>query len=92
MELTWQKVKVNKNKITATHQEGAIMSPQPALTADEQTLNDVWNERKYKRLPAAIPRECLARTACVFFPVRSSLLMKCPANYFGHDEENENMR
>ena len=22
---------------------------------------------------------------CVFFPVRSSLLMKCPANYSGHD-------
>jgi hypothetical protein len=50
--------------------------------------------------PEAVPnksaapdrRECLAQTACVFFPVRSSLLMKCPANYSGHHEENENMR
>ena len=87
-----KKPKGKKNKIRATHQEGAIVSPQPALTADEQTLNDVWNEPNTKRLPAAIARECLAQTACVFFPVRSSLLMKCPANYSGHDEENENMR
>ena len=45
-----------------THQEGAIMSQQPALTADEQKLNDVWNgsSRPIFFQVTEIQRECIS--------------------------------
>jgi hypothetical protein len=94
MELTWQKSqKGRKTKLGQYTKRGQSCHRNQPLTTDEQTLNDVWNQRKYKTITCCYSaRECLAQTACVFFPVRSSLLMKYPANYSGHHEENENMR
>ena len=43
-----------------SHQEGAVMSQQPAFTAEEQKLNDVWNEHLRAEFAANSADEALA--------------------------------
>src|SRR5918992_633928 len=43
-----------------THQEGAIMPQQPALTADEQKLNNLWNEHVRAEFSAHSADEAIA--------------------------------
>ena len=55
-----KKAKVKKKKTRATHQDGSIMPQQPPLTADEQKLNDLWNEHLRAEFAAHSADEAIA--------------------------------